>query len=196
MKTAVRCVYIFYLKNAGSLHDDFWCLFLNIWVIFAMLLISGSHWVLPGIYTPAFEICSCISQDHNQPRKFENTAIVFSVTTLFSYAIASIQINIFKHKNKSTTAHVNPNQSLHRKFPNKLIVELSLTIGSGLLIMATSSFVYIIDSTRATMNYHLMEYFYLLMMPITFNMVSVLFYAKNATARKIIFRELIDSLMK
>ena len=104
VKTIVRYVCIFHLKNAGSLHDDFWCLFFNIWVIFAMLLIISTDWMLPGIYTPTYEFCSCIFQDHSQPSKSDNTTMFFPLTTLFINAIASIQINIYKHKIKSRLA--------------------------------------------------------------------------------------------
>ena len=97
-----------------------------------------------------------------------------------------------KQKNKkikSTVVQVDPNQSLQYKFPNKMIVDLSLTIGSVLLIMAISFFIYIISSTHATVDYTTVEYFYLLMMPISFNSVSVSFYLKNPNVRKIIFWE-------
>jgi hypothetical protein len=152
-----------------------------------MLLIISTDWMLPGIYTPTYEFCSCIFQDHSQPSKFDNTTMFFPLTTLFINAIASIQINIYKHKIKSTVVQVDPNQSLQYKFPNKMMVDLSLTIGSVLLIMAISFFIYIISSTHATVDYTTVEYFYLLMMPISFNSVSVSFYLKNPNVRKIIF---------
>jgi hypothetical protein len=37
-----RYVYIFHLKNPAAFDDDFWALFLNLWVTFASLCFKGT----------------------------------------------------------------------------------------------------------------------------------------------------------
>jgi hypothetical protein len=192
----VRYICVIHLKNAGSLQDDFWCLFLNIWLIFVILLVNGSNWILPGIYTPTYEICSCISQNYGQTRKFENTAMALSLTTMIIFSFVAIRIHTFKYKLKMTVAPVGPIQNHKSKFQNKLLADLTLTICSVLLIATTFAITYIIGSTHVTVvDFNIIQCLYLLMMPVAFNLVTILFYAKNVNARKMILRELRTSLM-
>ncbi len=168
---------------------------LNIWIIFAMLLINVCNWMLPGIYTPTYEICSCTAQDYSQPQKFENTSLVLSLTTLLVFSFVAIQIHIYKRKIKSTLAPVDSHQILQIQFPNNLLADLTLTIGSVVFLMATFSTVYVIGSTHTTVDFNLAQFIYLLILPISFISVAILFYAKNANARKIIMREFCDSFI-
>jgi hypothetical protein len=61
--------------------------------------------------------------------------------------------------------------------------------------MATFSTAYVIGSTHTTVDFNLAQFIYLLILPISFISVAVLFYAKNANARKIIMREFCDSFI-
>ena len=194
-RTIARYIWIFHLKNAGSVHDDFWCLFINVWNVMIVLLINISNWILPGIYTPTYEICSCISQDYNLPKKFEKTAMVLSLTILLVSAFVAIQIKIYKRKIKLTVVPIKQSHIVTNKFPNKLVVDLTLTIGSVILIMASSGIVYIIGSKHTKVDFKILQLIYLIMMPIVFNLFSILFYAKNVNARKIIYREFVNCII-
>lgn len=185
----MRYVCIFHLKNVGALQDDFWCLFLNIWMIFAMLVINSSNWILPGIYPASYETCSCISQDYSQSRKFESTSTVLSIITLLVSSFVAARINIYKFKLKMTVLPLGPSQILKNKFPHKLLADLTLTIGSLLLLIVTFAIVYIISSR---VEFNTKFFLYLLTIPVALNLFSFLFYAKNANARKTILRELYD----
>ena len=156
-----------------------------------VLIINSSNWMLPGIYTPTYEVCSCISQDYDQPKKFDNTAMVLSLTTLLVFSIAAIRIKIYKQKIKMTVLPLEPSNIPVTKFPNKLLVDLTLTIGSILLIMTTFGVIYIIGSKQAKVDFTVIQFIYLLMVPIVFNLFSSLFYIKNINARKIILREFV-----
>ncbi len=119
------------------------------------------------------------SQDYSQPKKFENTAMVFSLTTLLVFTITAVRIKIYKHKLKSTTAPIDPNQVLKNKFPTKMLGGLTVTIGSALLFMAASSIKYFVGSKHTTMDLKTMHFLNLLALPITYNSFTILFYAKN-----------------
>jgi len=190
VKTIVRYFCIFYFKNAGLLHDDFWCLFFNMWVILSILVINGANWILPGKYSPTYEICSCISQDNTQPRKFENTAMALSLTTVLVFSFVAIQIKIYKRKLKLTVLPVAQSNSHKSLFTNKLLIDLTLTIGSVFLLSTLFFVVYILGSTNGKVDFNIVKYYYLLMGPIIFNLVTILFYAKNVNARKILLKEL------
>ena len=161
-----------------------------------MFLINLSNMILPGIFNTTYEMCSCTSQDYSQPKKFENTAMVFSLTTLLIFTVTAVRIKIYKHRLKSTSAPIDPNQVLQSKFPTKMLADLTVTIGSALLFMAASSIKYIVGSKHTTMDLKTMHLFYLLALPITYNSFTILFYAKNAQARKTILRELKGSLIQ
>ncbi len=187
------------MKNAGSLDDDFWCLFLNIWILFATLIVSGIDWMLPGIYTLTYEMCSCTLQDYSQAKKFEKTAMAVSISSLLICSFVAIRISIYKYKIKSTVQQVAPNQThYNNKLQNKLLADLTLTIGSVFLVIAASSVKYIFSSTQtpAKVDFNSQQYFNLLVLPITFNAFCILFYLRNASARKMIFRELNDYLIR
>jgi len=189
----VRYIFIFHKKSAGFLHDDFWCLFINIWMIFAMLLINGSNWFLPGIYPPPYEICSCTSQDYSQPRKFEDTAMAILLTTLLVWSFVAIRVYIYKRQSEVTVAPLVPSQALAGQFSNKLLADLTLTIGCLILLTMTFSIIYVISSANATVDFNILKYVYFLIMPVSSNLFSILFYANNAKARKTLLRELRDS---
>jgi hypothetical protein len=142
--------------------------------------------MLPGIYNPTYEMCSCTLQDHSQPKKFEKTGIVFSLFTLLLFTFVAVRINIYKHQMKSSTHHL----------PNKLLADLTLTTGFSLLFAAASIVKYIVGSTHTIVDFKTMQFVYLLALPITCISMNILFFAKNANGRKIILRELRDSLIK
>ena len=189
----MRYICIFHLKNAGVLHDDFCCLFLNIWMIFAMLVINGSHWFLPGIYSPAYEICSCTSQDYSQPRKFENTTMTILLTALLVWFFVSIRIKIYKRSLEVTVAPLAPSQTLAVQFKKRLLADKTLTIGCVLFLTMAFTIIYLLSSTNATVDFNVLKYFYVLIMPVTFSLFSIVFYANNAKIRKNLLRELFDS---
>ena len=88
-----------------------------------------------------------------------------------------------------TVLPLGPSQILKNKFPHKLLADLTLTIGSLLLLIVTFAIVYIISSR---VEFNTKFFLYLLTIPVALNLFSFLFYAKNANARKTILRELYD----
>jgi hypothetical protein len=158
-----------------------------------MLVINGSNWFLPGIYPPPYELCSCISQDYSQPRKFENTTMTILLTTLSVWCLVAVRIKIYKRSSEVTVAPlVVPWQTLPIKLPNKLLADLALTFGCVLFLTVAFSIIYVFSSTNATVDFNVLKYFYILIMPVAFNLFTILFYASNATARKTLLREFYD----
>ena len=188
------------MKNAGSIQDDFWCLFLNLWNVTMVLIINSSNWILPGIYTPTYEICSRISQDYSKPQKFENTAMALSFATFLIYVFVTLRIKVFKHKTRHTIVPVEQNQIINSNTNNKLFIDLTLSIGSVLLIMAIFVANYIIslrypvfDFSHNTFHY-VFQFYHLLMIPIVLNLFVVFFYVKNEHTKVILLRECWDVL--
>ena len=196
IKTLVRYICIFHLKNAGFLHDDFWCLFLNIWTIIAILVTNSSNWFLPGIYTPPYELCACISQDYSLPRKFEDLGMVILLTTMIVWTFVTIRVTIYNRSLEGTVAPLVPSQTLptlQTISQNKLLSDFSFPIGCLLPLTMAFSVIYIFSSSKVTVNFNDFKFFYVLIMPVAFNLFVILFYANNPKARTTLLRELNDS---
>ena len=55
----VKYLSVFHLKNPGAIKDDFWSLFLNIWIISSTLTVNGVNLILPGRFASLYEVCTC-----------------------------------------------------------------------------------------------------------------------------------------
>jgi hypothetical protein len=163
-------------------------------MIFAMIVTIGSNWFLPGIYSLAYEICSCTSQDYSQPRKFENTTMTILLTALLVWFFLAIRIKIYKHSLKVTVAPLVPSQTLATQFQKKLWADKTLTIGSVLFLAMTFCAIYMFSSTNARVDLNVLKYIYVIIMPVAFSLFSIVFYANNVQIRKTLLRELLDSL--
>ncbi len=192
----VRYVCIFHLKNALLANDDYWHLFINLWVFFSTLITNGVNWFLPGLYTPTYEICACTLQDYNQISKFEGTALVSTLFTMTVYVLASARIKIYKHK---TTSMVYPTE-ISSFAKNKLIAELTLTIGPTFLITVIFLVSLFMGKTRTGIPYYQYPYYliiylqYLIVIPFIVIIFVAFFYAYNKQVQKTIQRELSNGI--
>ena len=53
-----RYIFIYWMKNPTALNDDFWNLFVNLWIILGSILINITFAMMPGPRTLAFHICA------------------------------------------------------------------------------------------------------------------------------------------
>jgi hypothetical protein len=80
-----RYVIIFWLKNPAVINDDFWGLFLTMWVTLASVFIDFSRYFLPGKHAFAYYVCTGVDLAvdaglPNKPTSFlEIATIVFNV---------------------------------------------------------------------------------------------------------------------
>jgi len=97
-----RYAYIFWLENPAAFHDNFWCLFINIWVN-AFSFISQLAWHLTIPRQPiGYYICSGI--DLTDILKTPLTIYgLLEVSSLLLNAFIWIRIKIYKNKENNTT---------------------------------------------------------------------------------------------
>jgi hypothetical protein len=115
------------------------------------------------------------------------------LTTLSVWSLAAVRIKIYKRSSEVKVAPlVVPCHTLPIKLPNKLLADLALTIGCVLFLTVAFSIIYVFSSSNATVDFNVLKYFYILIMPVAFNLFTISFYASNATARKTLLRELSD----
>ena len=165
-----------------------------------VLIINISNWILPGIYTLTYEICSCISQDHSQHIKFENTSLIISLSSLLVYAYVTVRIKIYKKKMRMTIAPVGPKQTVNNQIQKKeLLTDLTKNIGTFLLVIAIFGFSYILSKTNPSaglnhQSFNNIQLYYLFMIPVVLNLFVISFYARNENAKIVILRECSDTL--
>jgi glucan phosphoethanolaminetransferase (alkaline phosphatase superfamily) len=105
----------------------------------------------------------------------------------------SLRIKIYKRSLEVAVAPLEPSHTLAIKFPKKLLADLTLTIGCVLLLTLAFSIIYMFSSKNTTVDFSVLKFFYVLILPVAFNLFTILFYAKNVKARKTLLRELRDS---
>ena len=187
----VKYIFIFHLKNGAGANNEFWCIFINMWVFSSMLISNGVNWFLPGLYSPTYEMCACTSQDYNLPSKFDNTNSVLVLVTITAYIFVSGRIKFYKNKNKHQE-----NQAERRTYArNKLIAELTLTIGPALLIVIVFLVHYLLGKARSNISdnqnpsYLIIHLQFLIALPLIFNIFVIIFFIRNKDAKKVLVRE-------
>jgi hypothetical protein len=104
------------------------------------------------------------------------------------------------HSNQNLQAQFGSDSSTSGTQPNpgstikkRLLADKTLTIGCVLFLTMAFTIIYLFSSTNATVDFNVLKYFYVLIMPVTFSLFSIVFYANNAKIRKNLLRELFDS---
>ena len=189
----VRYIYIFHLKNAAGVNNEFWNMFINLWIFFTMTISNGVNWFLPGLYSNTYEMCTCTFQDYRLHPKFDNINSVLTMVTVTVYAIVSARIKIYNKKAKSM---VHPTEQT-KLAKNKFIADITLTIGPALLLIFVFLANYFLSTTRSNISnnqypsyYLVIHAQYLISLPLILAIFVILFYAKNKNVKKVLLREL------
>ena len=191
----VKYISIFHLKNAAVVNDEFWSLFINLWNIAAMVIMNSANLFLPGLYTHAYEMCTCTLQDYNLPTKFDNTGMAVSLLTLITYVFVSVKIKLYKHSNDRPIYPI-----VSSKFTkNKLIINITLTVGPVCLMIVAFVVSYFLGKTRSGYTYSqypyylIIQYYFLIQFPFIFHLFAILFYLRNKNATKVLVREWLNN---
>jgi len=94
----------------GSIKDDFWCRFLNIWIVFASILYDTTRYVLPGKLTFSYYTCAGLSPELDQDMPSKRGANTIETLSILLYIAISLRIFIYKRCNR-----VLPEQSPNAK---------------------------------------------------------------------------------
>ncbi len=177
----LRYTCIFHLKNAVLANEEYWYLFINLWIFSAVIITNSVNWFLPGFYSLTYEMCTCSSQDYNQQSKFEKTALISTLLTVIVYVIVSVKIKLYKYKTQPLD-HPAANKNMSK---NKLIADLTLTIFPTFLIIVTFLVNLLVDRTRSGIPYSQFPYYliiqvqYLIVFPLVCTVFVAIFYATN-----------------
>ena len=198
-----RYACIFWMKNPAAFNDDFWSLFINIWVVGVSYLSQFVFVYLPGRHPVSYYIC--VGEDPKaglkHPMKFNISLYILAIICAVIHIIMSLKIFIYKHKIKQNKE----SQSCTQKYAIiKSLESQSLsgftTITFGLVALGIFGILFAkvvqLDPQELNQfpNYLFVYWMHLVNAPLTIILLLVLCCAKNRLLRKTILRELKDFL--
>ena len=200
-----RYIFIFWLKNPTIFQDDFWNLFINIWILGFVHIIQIIYYLTPGRNYLYYYICSGQNPISDQQKTLK-TDFVGQLVTGFSIVIhvfIYIKIKLYKKKIKSTGFNIANAQSLKKKVNDFISVEtdsltdITTSIFSALILslcvfMVIKSNKIPLQEFNCFPNY-LYEYFFRLVWPYLMVLAIVLLhYYHNPMLRETIKREYLN----
>ena len=196
---------IFWLKDPASFHDDFWTLFIKIWIVGFSYISQFVFVYQPGKQNINFYLFSGTnpSSDDLKPITFNMAIIVIKLTTIIIHVFVKIRIFVYKKTKKViTTEQSFTKQSknfflktFEKQYLSDFTVFTCFLIGSGIIIIL----IYKISKLEpyelnVYPNYLMIYWMNLVHVPLFSILLCLLFYYINDTMRKTMTREMKDFL--
>jgi hypothetical protein len=196
---------IFWLNDPASFHDDFWTLFIKIWIVGFSYISQFVFVYQPGKQNINFYIFSGTnpSLDHMKPITFNTVILIIKITTLLIHVFVNIKIFVYKGQRQVILPKLSYSEeskkhflkAIEKQHLTNLTVFTCFLIGSGIL------FILIFKITNLEPyklneypNYLMVYWMNLVHVPLFSILLCLLFYWKNDTMRHIIMREIKDFL--
>ena len=102
----VKFVLIFYLKNPSIAHDDFWNLFVQIWITSFVFICQFVHFFFPGRKTLNYYICirDFPTSDYSLTFRMRWFTIVLMLISIILCSVIYIKIKVFMKKGQTSSA--------------------------------------------------------------------------------------------
>ena len=193
----IRYIFIFWLKNPVAFKDDFWNLFVNIWIMGFAVCAQVMVNMTPGREILYYYICTGrnpVADDHIPLKRHFHMAFIVLISAIFQVA-ASIRVFFFKRKLK--TPSLTPAQMFQCSLNSGILMDLTTSAAIILIFFFMLSLIHIINFTPAQdfncfPNY-LYEYTLRMMIPEMFSFAVVfLHYYRHPSLRSTIRIELGD----
>jgi hypothetical protein len=190
-----RYLFIFWLKNPAAFNGDFWCQFINIWILIVSVLPQAIMYFLSGSSPLMFCICSGTKPtfDLKNPPPINFPILLLGLFCVMSYLVLGGRILLFKNKLSAEKTCTSKNSFLKSLETQSLSDFTSSTleiIGAG---SAALLYFKIKDVTPEQLNFYPNYMFiYLIHLvngPLTCIVVIALCYSRNKAMRKVIIRE-------
>ena len=186
----VRYLFIFWLKDPFNFQDDFWYLFVNVWVVSFSLATQFIYLFLPGCQPLNFSMCTglynppCLSTIPAKPNYSNPILQVFSI---ISHIFVSVRIKL--HKRKENQEHFN--------IETHSLTDYVTTISNLIVMCILALFLFLFNRVQPEKAndypYYLIVYSYHMFLPflVTFSFHSM-YYIRHPRLRKTIYSELAD----
>ena len=156
-----RYMFIFWLKNPAAFQDDFWSLFINMWIVGYSILKQCSSFMMPGRYTFFYYICTGKNPlpAENVPLKSGLDLTILTLTMFFLHIFVVSRAYFYKQKHDPQ-----PKQRIgFHRYSTESLFDLTTTIGIVLASTTISFMLWKLNQIKlAEFNYYpnyLYEYF-------------------------------------
>jgi len=197
--SAARYLFIFYLKNPSEFQDEFWHIFINIWIVFFGLLSQFVFVYLPGRQPLNFYICTGLDPHIAEADLAVKKNFVFNVILLLSIFLqAKVAHKFITHRMKmdSLSSYAYIDNFRKENFYDFLIclTFLAITVIYGYLLVSIN---YLEPALLNDYPNYLLMYALNFGFPLfSCSAFSVLFYAKNHHMRSTLWEELQEIIGK
>ena len=193
----IRYIFIFWLKNPVAFKDDFWNVFLNIWIIGFAICTQVMVFMTPGREVLYFYICTGRNpklDEHIPLKRHFHMAVIVLISVIFQ-VFASIRVFFFKQKLRPSTA--TPAVLFQCSLNSGILMDLTTSAAIILLFMLMLALIHIINFTPAhelnCFPNYLYEYTLRMLVPEIFSLAVVFFhYYRHPSLRSTLKMELRD----
>ena len=191
----VRYLYIFYLKNPSEFKDDFWHVFINIWVTSFCFISQFIFIFLPGIQPLNYYLCI------GKNPKIEGEALIYKRNLFYNlilllsvllYIAVSVKLVIHRMKIDANSASSN-----NDNFRKEIMSDIAISVVVFCLASLYGVLFYRLNQIDpALLNVH-PNYFYMYALHFGFPIVTgltvtVLLYGKNKHLRSTLWEEMME----
>ena len=93
-----KYIFIFWMKNPGSLHDDFWSFFISLWTIGFSSMFNFVRTVHPHLHVIYDYICQDVNPSIDESLGYNKNTQIESFICLFLHIVIAIRIYLFKNQ--------------------------------------------------------------------------------------------------
>jgi hypothetical protein len=206
----VKYFYIFVLKNPAGVHEEFWCVFINLWTLILSCISEFVYQFLPGRSEIKFYICTGTfdSSLNNEKIKVHRVLICYITLATLWYFFAAFKISKYKKYIKSiTTVSIIVQDSktklalllkdtFHASLVNLVIIAVTFLMMSVFFIIRA----YLSAQEPTSFNQSLFVHMHLFhdhgLIVLSYVCVVVIYYSRNSVMRETIFREMKDDFLE
>jgi hypothetical protein len=196
-----RYFYVFRLKNPAAFQDEFWHRFLNIWTASFSFISQSAFVYLPGRQPLNYYICTgkISSEDLETPLKINRILGLTGVTSVLVHIVIAAKIYRFKHKVGITEEDLvvescGRRSNFVKSLEKQSLTDMTTTLFNFIGVAATVTLLskmYSINPVEVNLypNYLYVYLLHLVSPLVSMLTLSILYYARNASMRRTMFRE-------
>ena len=191
-----RYISIFWLKNPAAFNDDFWCQFINIWILAASIIPQVVLNVLPGASPLLFHVCCGTNPniDMNKNQGIINyPLLVLLIFYVMVFLVFGGKISFYKYKIADNQPSVSRNIFM-KTLEKQSLGDLTLSTW-GIIGTNTAAFLYFKirelnpEQLNIYPNYIFIYWIQLVNGPLTCIIILSICYQRNDAMRKVMMRE-------
>ena len=114
-----------WLKNPERLKDDFWSLYVTLWIFFANTIFYLTAYILPGEWSHSFYTCAGTDPGPDNDLPFKMISF-FEIPSIILHIAVTIRITIHK-KNSQTNQHINIRSIFQKRFYLNILEKQTIT---------------------------------------------------------------------